>query len=319
MNLQTQIPLVKKSGNLIDYHSSILLLGSCFSENIGNKFEYFKFQTLQNPFGILFNPKAIETIVSNAKNGKKYDDADVFRNNEQWQCFDAHSKLSATSRDDILLNLNTATTVTAKKIQEATHIIITLGTAWVYRHKELNKIVVNCHKVPQTEFIKELMSIQDIQKALSKVIQPIRSVNSNCTIIFTVSPIRHIKDGFVENTRSKAHLISAIHTLMSAQGESNAICYFPSYEIMMDELRDYRFYSEDMIHPNKIGINYIWQKFVETWISKEAIAIMDEVDSIQKGLSHNSFNPKSNAHQKFLENLDRKKQRLQQEFPSILF
>jgi len=152
------------------------------------------------------------------------------------------------------------------------------------------------------------------EETLQNVINLIKSVNSKTSIIFTVSPIRHIKDGFVENTQSKAHLISAIHQLINFR---NTIHYFPSYEIMLDELRDYRFYTEDMLHPNMTAINYIWNKFKKAWINENSHVIMDEVEIIQKGLAHKPFNPKSVLHQLFLEKLEVKKSDLQSKFPII--
>jgi len=258
MILQTQIPLKQQLHNTIQYNSNIVLLGSCFSENIGNKLNYFQFQTLQNPYGILFQPKAIEQLITNAINEKEYTDADLFLHNEQWHCFEAHSSLSATEKNMLLSNLNTATKTTLKQLKKASHIIITLGTAWVYRLIKTDNLVANCHKVPQKKFLKELLSITDISESLAAINALIKSVNKNVSIIYTVSPVRHLKDGFIENQLSKAHLLSAIHSIVEPRKNT---FYFPSYEIMMDELRDYRFYKEDMIHPNNIAIDYIWENF----------------------------------------------------------
>ena len=317
MNLQTKIPLTKQSNNLIDYHSDILLIGSCFSENIGKKLEYFKFQNLQNPFGILFHPKAIENLIANAINKKEYSENVIFFHNEQWHCFDAHSKLSSTSKEDLLCHLNRQIESTYQQINKSSHIIITIGTAWVYKHIESNSIVANCHKVPQKQFEKELLFVDEISNSLKNIVDLIRSINKNTSVIFTVSPVRHLKDGFIENTLSKAHLIAAIHKLIPPLGVRGL--YFPSYEIMMDELRDYRFYSEDMIHPNQTAINYIWDKFQEVWISKDTSKTMDDVDAIQKGLQHKPFNPNSEAHLIFLQSLELKKSKLQSQFSQIVF
>lgn len=314
MQLQTQIPIEKQSHNLIDYGSNVLLLGSCFSDNIGKKLDYFKFQNLQNPFGILFHPKGIENLISHAIEGKIYSENDIFFHNEQWHCFDTHSKLSNTSKENLLNDLNTIIKSTNEQIRASTHIIITLGTTWMYRFIETNSIVANCHKVPQKQFRKELMSLEEVIQSLENIINLVKKVNSEASIIFTVSPVRHLKDGFIENAQSKAHLISAIHKVIN-----NQLYYFPSYELMMDELRDYRFYEEDMIHPNNTAINYIWDKFIKGWISEQALKTMDEVDVIQKGLLHKPFNPESKAHQLFLQNLETKKIELQKKFLYINF
>ncbi|WNH11235.1 GSCFA domain-containing protein [Thalassobellus suaedae] len=314
MNLQTKIPLEKQSNNLIDYNSNMLLLGSCFVENIGEKLDYFKIQNTQNPFGVLFHPKAIETLIEKAIKRERYSEDDLFFYNEQWHCFDAHSKLSHASKDNLLNGLNFILEATDKQIQKSSHIVITLGTSWVYRNSENNSIVANCHKVPQKQFKKELLSVDELSESLKNILSLIRSVNYNASVIFTVSPIRHLKDGFVENTQSKAHLVTAIHRVVN-----NRSFYFPSYEIMMDELRDYRFYSEDMIHPNQTAINYIWEKVKDVWVSTDTLQTMEDVDAIQKGLQHKAFNPQSEAHQKFLLNIKEKQIQLQKKHKHIMF
>ncbi|MFV0566470.1 MAG: GSCFA domain-containing protein [Flavobacteriaceae bacterium] len=316
MKLQTQIPLTKQPDNLMGYTSNIVLLGSCFVENIGEKLNYFKFQNFQNPFGVLFHPQAIETLVFKAVKGEVYSESDVFFHNEQWHCFDAHSKLSNVSKESLLEHLNINLKTTNNALKNASHIVVTLGTAWIYRLKKSGKPVANCHKMPQTEFDKTLLSVLDIEQSLQNLIGNIKAINPKAIVIFTVSPIRHIKDGFVENSQSKAHLITAVHRVLNS--EKNTF-YFPSYEIMMDELRDYRFYAEDMLHPNATAIQYIWEAFKTVWVSLTAFKIMDEVDVVQKGLRHKAFNPGSALHLKFLQNLDKKKEILRLQFPHIEF
>ena len=302
MNFRTNIQLQKES-NQIDYNSSLVLIGSCFSENISKKLNYFKFNTYSNPFGILFNPKAIETLITNAINLKEYTEKDIFNLNERWHCFDAHSDLSNSTKIELLSNLNTAIKSTNKQLETASHIIITLGTAWTYRFIETDSFVGNCHKVPQKKFLKELLSVKKIIASLENLITLIKSVNPKVNIIFTVSPVRHLKDGFVENMQSKAQLLTAIHQVTDKRSQ---LYYFPSYEIMMDDLRDYRFYNSDMVHPNETAVNYIWEQFKNVWIDENAASIMKEIDSIQKGLAHKPFNPNSEQHQQFLIDLQQK-------------
>lgn len=317
MKLQTQIPLAK-AHHQIDYNSQLLLLGSCFVEHMGDKLHYFKFQAVQNPFGILFHPIAIEHLVFRAVHQKQYTEEDVFFLNERWHCFEAHSDLSSSSKEQLLLHLNQGLEKTLAQLKKATHIVITLGTAWVYETTQSNTIVANCHKVPQKEFLKKLLSVEDIEKSLTNTIALINSINDTLQFIFTVSPVRHLKDGFTENQVSKAHLISALHKIIHAS-PLGLRELFPSYEIMMDELRDYRFYAEDMIHPNRVAIQYIWEKFNYVWISKAAQSTMEEIDSIQKGLQHKSFHPDSEAHQQFLKNLETKMHSLQKQLPFLEF
>lgn len=318
MKLKTEILLNEQPYNQIDYNSKVLLFGSCFSESIGEKFKYFKFQSAQNPFGILFHPLAIENLITNAINEKEYTNEDVFFHNEQWQSFDTHSKLSSPSKETLLNELNKQVQLTHKNITESTHIIITLGTAWVYRYIASDRIAANCHKVPQKQFLKELLSVDDIFNSLQAITSLLKSINNEVSIIFTISPVRHLKDGFVENTLSKAQLISAIHSFLAQPSVSNCN-YFPSYEIMLDELRDYRFYAEDMLHPNQLAINYIWEKFKSVWISKQAYPTMDKVEEIQKRIAHKPFNPNSEKHKQFLQSLETKKKQLQGKFPHINF
>lgn len=313
MKLQTEIPF-NKAGNQIGYESQIISLGSCFAENIGQKLDYFKFRQLQNPFGILFHPLAIEKLIERAVDERFYSKADVFFHNERWHCYDAHSELSDPSEETLLKSLNEVLDATRSHIVSASHCIITLGTAWVYRHTASYEIVANCHKVPQREFSKELLSIAEIVTSLQGIIKRIRSINPNVQFIFTVSPVRHLKDGFVENQLSKAHLIAAIHKLRKS---GPMISYFPSYEIMMDELRDYRFYKRDMVHPNPLAIDYIWEKFKDVWVSEESRTTMTKIEAVQKGLRHRAFNPDSKQHQEFLSKLRSMKEEIQERHPHI--
>ncbi len=318
MNLQTQIPLNSNTKTPINYKSKTLLLGSCFSNNIGEKLAYYKFQSTVNPLGILFHPKAIETLILNAINKKTYLEKDVFFINERWHCFDAHSIVSKTNKDDLLKTLNNTITLINRELRNVTHIIITLGTSWVYRFIEKNTIVANCHKIPQKKFLKEILSVNEIIESLEAILSLIKNINPTAKVIFTISPVRHLKDGFVENQQSKAHLVSAIHTVLSSKSELKGF-YFPSYEILMDELRDYRFYAEDMIHPNQIAVNYIWEKFIQVWVSKEAQNTMKEIENIQNSFAHRPFNSDSKLHQQFLKNLHFKVEKLQKKHSFITF
>ena len=316
MKLQTQIPLSSQPHNQIDYSSKLVLFGSCFSENIGDKLTYFKFQSLVNPVGILFHPLAIETLISKAINKNYYTEDELIFQNEQWSCLDAHSKLNDTSKTQLLQSLNTALDQSYDALSESSHVIITLGTAWVYRFLETDKLVANCHKLPQKKFLKELLSLDEINESLSAIVELVRSINPKVSFIFTVSPVRHIKDGFVENTQSKAHLIAAIHQVVDARKQ---LYYFPSYELMMDELRDYRFYNDDMLHPSSKAINYIWEKFQKVWMTEASINTSKRIGQIQAKKAHRPFNPNSEAHQTFLEKLDFEIKELQSEFPQIQF
>lgn len=310
MNFTTKIPIAK-SATPIDYDSKILSLGSCFAENIGAKFSYYKFQGTVNPFGIIFNPVSIEKLIERIVNKQKFTEEDIFFHNDLWHCYEVHSELSHPDKVFFIERLNRILSEAHFQIFKLTHLQITYGTSWVYRNKSSERIVANCHKVPQSQFGKEILSAATIEESIQNTIDLVRKINPGCNFVFTVSPVRHIKDGFVENQRSKAHLITAIHNCL--------VDYFPSYEIVMDELRDYRFYAEDMLHPNQVAIDYIWERFSENHISKACLDTMEEVGSIQKALAHRPFNPDSDSHQKFLKSLHDRIDRLQQQFPHFRF
>ena len=315
MNFQTQIP-IQKSDFPIDYNSKLLSLGSCFAENMAEKFEYFKFENVVNPFGIIFNPVSLEKLILRSIHKTYFTANDIFYHNEAWHCYEVHSELSNPDREEFLSNLNQLIDSTNWHIEKSIHCLITLGTSWVYRHIESNEIVANCHKVPQKQFVKELLSIAQIEASLQNIISEIHAVNPKCNFVFTVSPVRHIKDGFVENTLSKAHLISALN---ASNFQLPTSSYFPSYEIMMDELRDYRFYGEDMLHPNQTAIDYIWIKFFENYVDEKEFGLMNQVCEIQRALKHRPFNPKSESHKKFLENLNQKINTLVNKHPNFQF
>ena len=324
MQFTTKIP-VQKSNFPIDYDSKIMLLGSCFAENMGNKFDYFKFQATTNPFGIVFNAVSLEKLIRRSVENRKFTESDIFFHNDLWHCYEVHSELSNSDKDSFLESLNDIIRSTNKQLNDSTHIIITLGTSWVYRNIESNEIVANCHKVSQKQFAKELLPIETIVQSLESILFHVSILNPNCKFIFTVSPVRHVKDGFTENTLSKAHLIAAIHSVLNQKFSTSLELttqnniYFPAYEIMMDELRDYRFYAEDMLHPNQTAIDYIWIQFFENYVSESVFGLMNEICSIQKGLQHRPFNPNTESHQKFLKNLKTKMTTIEKKLPFISF
>ncbi len=315
MQFRTQIPILK-SDHPIDYNAKVVSLGSCFAVNMAEKLDYFQFQNTVNPFGILFHPLALEKCIDFALNQKKFTENDIFFHNERWHSFDVHSALSHSDRDIFLKNLNEITQKSKHQLEEATHLIITLGTAWVYRNNASNSIVANCHKVTSNQFSKELLSVVEIKRSLQTILKLIQSANTKARIIFTISPVRHIKDGFVENQWSKSNLVVALHETIVGQ---TAVDYFPSYEIMMDELRDYRFYESDMIHPNQVAIDFIWERFSGAYVSAASKNVMDEIETIRKALSHKPFNPSSENHKDFVQKVNDKIALLQQTHSHITF
>lgn len=317
MNLQTRVPLTK-TASPVTYSSKLLLFGSCFVTNMGERLRYFKFNALENPFGILYHPHAILNLISRAVNNTYFKSTVLFEYNEAWHSFEAHSEMSKPSAETLVIALNQALENTRKSLEECSHMIITLGTAWAYRLKESGELVANCHKIPQNQFSKELLSVAAINKYLKSIIREIRSINSGSQIIFTISPVRHLKDGFIGNQRSKSHLISALHEVLD-ESDDKSLAYFPAYEILMDELRDYRFYDTDLLHPNIVAAEYIWEAFRECWIAADAYPVMDTIREIQKGLQHKPFNSESKAHRQFRLALEAKITALQNKYPAITF
>ncbi|MEX0290221.1 MAG: GSCFA domain-containing protein [Flavobacteriaceae bacterium] len=318
MKLQTKVPIAV-STYPADYSSKLLLIGSCFAEHIGSKLDYYKLRTVQNPLGILFHARAIEKFILRAIKEEYFEEEDLFYLNERWHSFDAHSDLSMPEKEATLELLNESLKDARLSLSEATHFFITLGTAWGYRYKKTGDWVANCHKVPQAEFSKALFEVKEITESLKAIIEAVRSINPGLHFTFTVSPVRHLKDGFVENQQSKAYLIAAVQEVLALHKSDDSISYFPAYEIMMDELRDYRFYANDLVHPNELAVDYIWERFRITWISDEASNTMEKVEEIQKGINHKPFSPKSEQHKKFMDTLQKKITYLQKEYPFMDF
>lgn len=309
MKFRTEIKLESQQQNVLDYSSKILLLGSCFSENIGAKLAYYKFNTLVNPFGTLFSPLAIAQVLKDTVANTIITEDTLVQQSGLYHSLHHSSKLSSTSAAEVIENVTTAQQTCLAYITKASHIVITLGTSWVYKHIKTNSYVANCHKVPQVAFQKKMLSVLEVEKALQSIVTSIKSVNKKAQIIFTVSPVRHTKEGLVENSLSKAGLLSAVSSFLNTAN----VFYFGSYEIMLDDLRDYRFYEADMIHPNTVAISYIWEKFGDVWISDKAQQYFKRIASVQQSLLHKPFHQNSEAYQEFLNKLHSKKLALENE------
>ncbi len=308
LNFRTEIKITE-SHRSINHASNILLVGSCFSENIGDKLAYFKFNQLTNPYGVLFHPRAIETLISDCIEERQYLQSDLFFFDDLFHSYHHHSSFSDISEEKVLQYINGTIKNTTAFLKKTSHLVITLGTAWVYKQKKTGDLVANCHKVPQEVFEKVLLSPIEIEECLAQIQKKLAVFNPSLKIIFTLSPVRHLKDGFVENSLSKSHLITAIHQICKIEN----CFYFPAYEIVMDDLREYRFYKKDMLHPNEIAVDYIWEQFSKNWISEDSKKHFKNIDRIQKSLSHKPFHLESTKHQKFLKNLERKKNLLKKD------
>lgn len=283
---------IAKSKRQINIKDKIFSIGSCFSDNIGSHLDQYKFQVLANPFGTIFNPYSIFKLLRG-----QLDSNDIIKNQEVFYHWDAHSDLSSLDQGELNNELTNAVEQTQLFLKEAKWLVITFGTSFIYTNKKSNQIVGNCHKVPQKEFIKSMMSVDQIAADYAASLNVIRKQNPDLHVILTVSPVRHIKDGLHENNISKGVLHQAVSKIIKAD---NKVTYFPSYEIMIDELRDYRFYKKDRIHPSEEAIAYIWTKFVQTLMDEETSTFIDQWNKILNSLTHKSFHPQSNKHQQFL-------------------
>ncbi|MFY0606909.1 MAG: GSCFA domain-containing protein [Cyclobacteriaceae bacterium] len=294
--LPFQIP---KSSSKIGLSDSIFSMGSCFAENMSHLLLENKFKALANPFGTIYNPHSIFKVIRTVLSSDFNADA-IIENSGVYYHWDAHSEVSETNLSRLKSRL-LETSKTARAQLLASHwLIITLGTAKVYSLRSSNEIVANCHKIPQKQFDSRLMTEMEIVESFESTHHLIKKHNPNINIILTVSPVRHIRDGLVENNMSKGVLLNAVNRITSAHSN---IHYFPAYELMIDVLRDYRFYKRDMIHPSDHAVEYIWDRFCETYLDEQSISFLGKWDKIKRALNHKAFHPKSEAHQRFLKEI----------------
>jgi hypothetical protein len=310
---RTELTLTKGL-NTITHDDKIVSLGSCFSENIGNKLGYYQFDIDINPHGILFNPISICKSLYDILEEKKYEERDLDSFRDVFFSYHHHSSFSSLNAKDVIEVANERIRKASSQLKESKFLMITLGSAFVYRNKISGELVANCHKVPNYNFDKKLLSHEEIVESFWDVLIKIKQINPTIQVIFTLSPVRHVKEGIIENNRSKAILLSVIHKLVD---DFENVNYFPSYEIMMDDLRDYRFYEKDMIHPSSLAIDYIWNKFSEVYFTEETIKIKKEIESIKKDLAHKPFNTSSEDFIKFKDSLASKIEIFTNSYPNV--
>ncbi len=295
MTFRTEI-FIPKQEETIAYEDQLLLVGSCFVENMGKKFQETGFQATINPFGTLYNPHSLAQAIERLLNPIPFQPTDLFLHEGVWHSFAHHSRFSHISQEETLRNINEELALGAERLRSARWLMITLGTAWVYRLADSGVVVANCHKLPEKRFIRERMSEDEIVQLFAPLIERLHVINPALQLLMTVSPIRHWKDGAHENQLSKATLLLAIERI---QQQCSLVHYFPAYELLMDELRDYRFYAEDMIHPNATTIEFIWEKLTLHYLNREAQQTLKEVEQLNKALQHRSLHPNSEADRKF--------------------
>lgn len=313
---------IKPLEKQISHRHKTMLLGSCFTENIGDKLRKHKFSVLENPNGILFNPVSVAEALINVVENKQYTADDLFNYNEAWHSWQHHSRFSGLTVDDALHKINTATSEAHAFIKQADYLLVTLGSAWIYTLTEnamnarVGTVAANNHKAPANWFERRLMDVGQVVTVLGTMLDRLGALNPNIQVIFTISPVRHLREGVIDNNRSKAVLISAVHHLIDQLAK---LYYFPAYELVIDDLRDYRFYAEDLVHPNYHATQYVWEKFVHACMASDTKILMEEIASINLAFNHKAFNATSSQHQKFMASYLDKTSHLQQQYPFIDF
>ena len=300
----------------LTHQDQIFSIGSCFAENIGSKLEENKFQTLLNPFGILYNPSSVAQTLERIFSKEQITGKDVLQHNDLWHSRLHHTRFSQADKASFLEEINANLNEANAFLKESNRLLITLGTAFVWEEKETGIIVANCHKRPQKLFTRRRLSIGEIKENLLIALRKIKKQNADLEVIMTVSPVRHTNDGFVENQRSKAALILAIDEMCQ---EEKFIHYFPAYELVQDDLRDYRFYGKDMLHPNEMAVDYIWEHFRGGFFTSQTEDIFKEIEKIKTAAAHRPFQITSTAHQAFLKSNLKKIEGLEKQFDFLNF
>jgi len=304
----------------IGHRSHTLMIGSCFTENMGEKLAKHLFHVLENPNGVLFNPVSVAEALTQYIDAPTFTSSDLFYFNEAWHSWKHHSRFSGTTPEEALSKINNANGAAHSFLKKASHLFITLGSAWVYQLTDQaagyapNFVAANNHKAPASWFTKKLLTPADIEALYLPLISRLRHLNPDVQIIYTISPVRHVREGMVENNRSKAALIQAVHSLVDSDANSY---YFPAYEIVIDDLRDYRFYSEDMVHPNYHATEYVWEKFLQACTTPETKNIIKEIASINLAAAHKPFYVHSNQHQQFVYKTIEKIETLSAQYPYL--
>lgn len=281
----------------IDYRDKILLVGSCFTEHIGDSLADLKFQVMQNPNGIVFDPSTVASSITSYIENKKYSAGELVQLNELWQSWQHHSRYSGMERDEVLDAINHSQQQAHVFLHSARWLIITLGTSFSYRLADTAMPVANCHRAPSAWFNKHMMSIDETITALDTMMYRLFQFNPSINIIFTVSPVRHIRDGVIDNNRSKARLLEAVHHLVN---KFPRLYYFPAYELVIDVLRDYRFYDIDLVHPNFQATQFVIEHFMNHYVNESSVTLSKEIEKIMIAKKHKPFQPDTDAHKNFL-------------------
>jgi len=314
-NPQFRTPFVPEKSALSIHHSlSVVLFGSCFSTHIGERMEKSGFNCRINPFGVLYNPLSIANAIERCFGNQPYSADELMHHQGLWLSLDHHGSYSKPDQTETLQGINEEISMASSKLRHNPLLVITLGSAHVYRDKQTRRIVGNCHKIPARNFSKELLSVETVVERFSTCLNPMITANPSLQVLFTISPVRYLSDGFFENQLSKAMLHLSVAKLMEIFPQ---VGYFPAYEIMMDDLRDYRFYADDMLHPSPVAVDYIWEQFGKSYFSRETQALAEEIVALHKSAEHRPFQKNSETYRKFLTDQIQKIDRLQQQNPQF--
>ena len=313
--LYTVVP-VPDQGIRISHQSQILLMGSCFADNIGRRLQAGKFRVSHNPFGVVYNPLSLSKQIELLCIKERFETADLEFRNELWFSFMHYTLFSDTDKEACLARINDSFERARNYISTANVLFLTLGTSFAYTIKSTGEVVANCHKLPAKEFSHRFIPLHETVEELKKSIELLRSFNPGLKVVFTVSPIRHWKNGAIDNQRSKAALLLAVAELEKKLPE---IYYFPAYEIVMDELRDYRFYAEDLLHPSDFAVDFIWQKYMSAYFGDETKSITSAIEELNKALNHKPRHTNTTEYRKFVKSVIKKAEQLTKKYPSLNF
>ncbi len=313
MNFHLTFPILPFEQK-INYAHKFLFVGSCFTENIGEIMQRYKFNVKINPNGVLYNPASMAVALRRYMDNKMMLENEFFYANECWNSWEHHSRFSNTDKQSCLTIINNSISSAHDFIKQADWLFITFGTAFLYKRNDTGELVGNCHKVPQKEFTKQMLSVNEIVADYKTLIQQLKALNSNLKIIFTISPVRHIREGIIENNRSKARLIEAVHEIIE---QNNNSFYFPAYELVMDDLRDYRFYNSDLVHPNEQAITYVFEKLMNTIFDENTKQLFEKIKEIITAKQHRPFNSNTESYRQFKASYIERCYQLQKEYPFL--
>ncbi len=315
MELTTTVPLPHYPFH-INHSHRLITMGSCFTENIGKRFLENKFQTLINPFGQQYNPASICNGLNRIFEQRKFSDEDVIEQDEMFHSWQHHSDFSKADKNELLQSINQSLTQHYQWFQQSDYLMLTFGTSHVFEWKQNGKIVSNCHKISGGEFNFRFLSAIEIEQQLHQTLNAFKEINPTAKILLTISPVRYMAFGFFENNLSKANLFVAVNNLLQKRNDS---FYFPAFEIVIDELRDYRFFTEDMVHPNRLATQIVWQKLCNSLMQKDTLLLMNDIVKVLAAVHHKPRNANSQAHKKFIATTISKIEIIQQQHPEIDF